>query len=184
MMKPAPLLHGAGGENGKADAAVLARSRKTLQRTPPRCVEPVYAAFTNAIEVVLAETGTTMHQADDLAGLNDGHTAKLLHPDTPSGRVGTWQSVGLLSSAIERLGYRLEVYFTKADEPGTSACGKARSPRTIADDILSRRNLRVRVAESFGRVGGKARAKALSADRRAEIARAAALARWQRRRGS
>ena len=60
---------------------------------------------------------------------------------------------------------------------------------TKAFDIVRRatsgetETLRSAVARKAGKVGGKARAKALSEKRRTEIARKASLARWQRSRG-
>jgi len=46
------------------------------------------------------QLGWSMWLVDDAAGLNDGHYAKLLHADRPSGRQGTWASLHLIISAL------------------------------------------------------------------------------------
>lgn len=44
--------------------------------------------------------GWSMAYLDDRAGGADGHFAKLLHADTPSGRTGTWAVLGLYAQAL------------------------------------------------------------------------------------
>jgi hypothetical protein len=67
--------------------------------------------------------------------------------------------------------------FALAVQIGQEATGQRPKPTAPQPSTMAERGAR------GGRKGGKARAKALSADRRAAIARKAAKARWATRRG-
>lgn len=142
-------------------------------------VTALYRALAGAFELRIVERGLTMQACDDGAGLADGHCAKLLHPAAPSGRQGSWFCLDLLARLLYPAGYDIRVIPRDAD---TSPYRQARPPRELAADLVSRRNLRCRLAEEFGRVGGRVRSQKLSPERRREIAAIAARARWQRRR--
>jgi hypothetical protein len=65
---------------------------------------------------------------------------------------------------------------------GIDACVQAslKPPRELAATIMQRRNLRVRLAEEWGRHGGRSRGKKLPPEQRREQARLAAKARWSK----
>ncbi|QIB35803.1 hypothetical protein [Ancylobacter pratisalsi] len=94
-----------------------------LDRTPPEMqdeasggtiadprrasVSDTYRALVAQIHARIRRLGLPMWQCDDLSGLQDGYTAKLLHPDTPSGRQSRWETLDLLMAAIFPDGYTI-----------------------------------------------------------------------------
>jgi len=76
-----------------SDAASLAK--------PPRHigVTPLYRAICRALQQRIIEVNVTLEECDDLAGVQDGYTAKMLNPDTFSGRQG-WQTIQWLVDAL------------------------------------------------------------------------------------
>lgn len=69
----------------------------------------LYKATVAQIRVRIKELGLTMWQCDDKAGLQDGYTAKLLNPDTPSGRQAGWDTLQLLVDALWPDGFEIEM---------------------------------------------------------------------------
>lgn len=93
-----------------------------LDKTPPDVVEEtpapaapassrrataIYAAITAQLRARIERLGLPMWKCDDLSGLQDGYTAKLLHPDTPSGRQARWETMQLLVDALFPDGYEI-----------------------------------------------------------------------------
>jgi hypothetical protein len=60
----------------------------------------LYRTLIDQIQDRITHVGWTMERCDDAAGLQDGYTAKLLHPDTPSGRMARWETLQLLIDAL------------------------------------------------------------------------------------
>lgn len=71
------------------------RTKAPRQRPIPK----LYRALIHEIRQQLWHRGWTLAQADDASGLNDGHTAHLLTPDSPTGKVGTFYTMDLLVEA-------------------------------------------------------------------------------------
>src|SRR5262249_46872894 len=135
-------------------------------------VSPFYQAVARALEWRIVELGLTMHQVDDASGLQDGHCAKLLHPDTPTGRQASWPSLDLLVGALSRAGYEVLILQKEPSQRLVSASRHASYGKQIstAASIVLRRNLRHQIATEFARYGGFARAKRLSPEERRESA--------------
>jgi hypothetical protein len=70
---------------------------------------PAYRALMLELDRRRIQLRLKMWEVDDLAGLNDGHYAHLLHADRPSGRQGTWASLHLVISALFPMGFDLEL---------------------------------------------------------------------------
>jgi hypothetical protein len=159
--------------------------------TTIREVDPFYVAVIDAVKWWIPALKLTMTDCDDRAGLQDGYTAHLLHPHGPNGRSG-WQMLGLLVAALAReaakqspqwaQGYEIRFEPRSLDVMGLDACRQAPADekRSMAASIVSRRDLRRQLMAELARHGGRTRNKVLSADRRREIARSAAAARWRR----
>ncbi len=80
---------------------------RAAQRLVP--ASAVYVALTAQIHDRIRKLGIPMWQCDDLSGVQDGYTAKMLHPDTPSGRQAGWATLDLLMAAIYPDGFDLIV---------------------------------------------------------------------------
>src|SRR5262249_27655178 len=60
----------------------------------------LYLALVAALERRIRSLGLTMQECDDLSGNEDGYTAKMLHPDTASGRQAQWKTLQNLVTAL------------------------------------------------------------------------------------
>jgi hypothetical protein len=72
---------------------VLMQAATETRETRREAVPAFYRAVTMALAGRIVQLGLTMMDCDHRSGLQDGYTAKLLHPDTPSGRVTRWQTI-------------------------------------------------------------------------------------------
>lgn len=150
---------------------------------------PLYAKFARCIEWEVVAQDRTMAEMDDLSGLQDGYTAKILHADGPNGRQATWPIMNLLVSALLPDDYEIFIQEKNPANPGANACrktGKLRRGKflSMAASVVLRRNLRHQIATEMAAFGGRARAKALTPERRRQIAQKAAAARWAKPRES
>jgi hypothetical protein len=110
-----------------------------------------------------------MWKVDDVAGLQDGHFAKLLHADRRSGRCARWETLNLLVSALWPLGFDVEIKH-KTGDPLTAEKHRLKIWFAAADnDRLSRREL----MRELGRRGAAARMAKLGKRERKKIARRA-----------
>lgn len=63
-------------------------------------VSDVYRALAAQLHDRIRKLGLPMWRCDDLSGVQDGYTAKMLHPDTPSGRQASWPTLDLVMQAL------------------------------------------------------------------------------------
>jgi hypothetical protein len=133
---------------------------------------PVYRALLLECERRRQQLGWSMWQVDDAAGINDGHYAKCLHADRPSGRQAQWSTLNLIVSALFPRGFDLTM------QHKTGGCLTAEGQRmkirfAAADhDRIGRREL----MRELGRRGAKARMAKLGKRQRKKIARIASKA--------
>lgn len=119
-----------------ADAAPAAPTRAG--------VTGFYRAVVEQLHTRIRRLGIPMWRCDDLSGLQDGYTAKLLHPDTPSGRQARWETLQLLVDAIFPDGYEIII----RPKDGTKAAKLQPASNPVVD-------ARVRsVMSMMGRKGG------------------------------
>lgn len=152
---------------------------------------PIYDAIMWEVRKQILELGLTMKQCDDVSGNQDGHTAKMLHPDTPSGRQARWETLQNLVEAIYAGGYKVKIV---AECPiddikaavarilarqGDQLSGLSVAERSRARGIAGKIPIRDYAVEA-GRKGGQARAARLSPWKRRQIARKAGRARHRR----
>lgn len=137
---------------------------------------PLYHAVVLELERRRLASGLSMEQLDELAGTAERSYAKALYPDTESGR----------ASRIEKLQLYVDVLFcegfTLRMMPGggmPTAIGTRRKIQAEAahyDRPTSRRHM-----SELAKLAAAARRLKISPERRQDMARAAANARWGKR---
>lgn len=138
----------------------------------------IYRSLMQALEGRRVELGLSMATATDMAGLPDGYFAKMIYPDTPSGRQARWEQVEVAMVALFGPNFRVDIV---ADEDANRRLLSA--PRV--DDAASGNARKIRHwrhrkhFEELGRLGGQARAK-LPMRKLKAIARKAAKTRRKR----
>jgi hypothetical protein len=153
----------------------------------------IYDAIIWELRNHIRALGLTMQQCDDCAGTQDGYVAKMLHPDTPSGRQARWETLQLVLDAVYPGGFRLRLQPVvgmaairaslnrKLSHGGQMLSGLSINEREAGKGLLGRVALRD-LAREAGRKGGIARRARLTQRQRHRIARRAARARWARHR--
>ena len=107
-------------------------------------VSDVYRAFAAQLHDRIRRLGLPMWRCDDLSGVQDGYTAKMLHPDTPSGRQASWPTLDLMMQALYPDGYTLII---KPNDGGRAL--KLTAPRNPTVDARERA-----IMKKMGRLGG------------------------------
>jgi hypothetical protein len=133
---------------------------------------PLYASLMTQFERRRERLGWTFATLEAEAGIGDGQYAKLLHVDASSGRRGNWPILQVLADTLFAPG-AYELRFV-VHGPGLVLATASRSEKNTRIP----KNMRV-VLAGMASDGGKARAAKLTADRRKEIARLGAEARWR-----
>jgi len=138
------------------------------------------------------ELGLTMEQCDDVSGNQDGFTAKMLAPETKSGRQAQWRTVQNLTDSLMPLGYKLRIVpigspdeiraiiNRKLARLGKELTGLSYQQKIEKINKLGRMQMRD-LARHAGRLGGLSRAKKLTPKQRQRIARKGGKARWLKR---
>ena len=134
----------------------------------------IYRALMVAVEARRLELGLSMDRVNDLAGLQDGYFAKMIYPDTPSGRQAQWATVDLAMEALFGKGY--DVFVVSNSESKRSAVSLDKGASTNA--LKNRHWRHSRHFSDLGARGGAATAKASSSKKRSMRARKASKAFW------
>lgn len=135
----------------------------------------IYHAIIAQVHARIRRLGIPMWKCDDLSGLQDGYSAKLLHPDTPSGRQARWETLQLLLDAVYPEGFVLTIKPRGKGE--NKALAKERN--NVSDQRI--RAVLMALGRQGGIKSGQVRA-ALSQERRAALTEAARKVRWQHKR--
>jgi hypothetical protein len=126
------------------------------------------------IERRRVQLGFSFIDVDNLAGLNDGYLAKMMWPDTPSGRNAGGETVQLVIDALFPKGFEVIIRQKEGavlDEPSIRRMTYlARVPfdRKSQRDLMSK----------YGKRGRAVQLETQTPEQRQEIARRAALKRW------
>ena len=137
---------------------------------------PVYRALMLAIEAKRLDLGIAMATVDDVAGLQDGYYAKMIYPDTPSGRCAQWATVQLVIQALFGEGFAFQISGGSGVMPGAARIDKGASHK-----YLEFRHWRhVDHFRKLGKSGAKALHDSRTPAQRAVAARKAAKARWRK----
>lgn len=136
----------------------------------------LYRGIMLEIERRRLQLGFTFAEVDNLAGTQDGYCAKLMWPDTPSGRIGRWDTLQLIVDALFPEGFEVVV----RAKPGVVLSEVSiRKMAAIARTPFDRKAQR-ELMQDYGKRGGVARAEKLTPEQRREIASKAAKARWSK----
>jgi hypothetical protein len=138
----------------------------------------LYRYIVHEVERRRIELGWPMWKVDDKAGTQDGYFAKIIHPDTPTGRQARWEILQLVVDALFPNGFRVTLEPEKDAMLGVPSIGKGQN--TGAAMIRHWRHSRH--FRELGAKGARAYVEKVSPRRRSAIARRAARARWARQR--
>jgi hypothetical protein len=138
---------------------------------------PLYRMLMMELERRRVALGWPMWKLDDKAGTQDGYYAKMLYPDTPTGRQARWETVQLVVDALFPEGIRQVTL-----EPENDALLTAPSIDKGRDTgaLMVRHWRHSKHFRELGAKGGRAYAEKVSPHRRSAIARRGAQARWKR----
>ena len=131
----------------------------------------LYQSLMTQFERRRERLGWTFATLEAESGLGDGQYAKLLHVGASSGRRGSWPILQIVADTLFTPG----AYELRFVQHGASVLASA--SKSIKNTTIPK-NMRV-VLAGMAAEGGRARAAKLSAQRRSEIARIAAQARWR-----
>jgi hypothetical protein len=130
----------------------------------------IYRAITIELERQRQVLSWSMWQVDDASGVQDGHYAKLLHADRPSGRQVDWKTLQLVVSALFPRGF--DVCITHKTCAPLTAESHRLKVMFASTDKRTRRDL----MSELGKRGAKARMLKLGKRERKKIARVASKA--------
>jgi hypothetical protein len=138
----------------------------------------VYRAIMQVVEARRVELNISMATVVELSGVNEGYYAKMIYPDSPSGRQAQWRQVQDVLEALFGRDFEIKI------EPGTEENRRLLSAPRIDENASGNarkiRHWRHRKHFSeLGRLGGVMRAK-LPKRKLTAIARKANKIRWKR----
>jgi hypothetical protein len=137
-----------------------------------------YRAIMMCCEGRRLEQGLSMAEVDRISGVQEGHYAKLIYPDTPSGRQGRYETVQLIIEALFGTGFLMQI--TPSDAENGRLRTALRIDKGIAANALQIRHWRhKRHFRTLGAAGGKARNQNLTEAERSALARKLNRKRWR-----
>jgi hypothetical protein len=152
------------------------RRRSKLQRKrKEEPIPPIYCAIVLEIERRRQACGISMDEMSELMGTAERAYAKMLYPETSSGRVARWETVQKAVDVLFCDGFRLHL----ERSPGPALTTEGTRRKILASAAFFNRATARQVMAERGRKGGIARAAAMSPEERRESARKAGLARAQ-----
>jgi transcriptional regulator with XRE-family HTH domain len=133
---------------------------------------PLYQALLETLDRQRERRGWPMWRLEERAGLSEAHLSKLLRGE----RLGTWATIQFIADALFPGGVKIKLVAARPErEPFAPA---SMSPQQLKILRAYNRHLLAEIAP----MGGRARAKKLTPERRREIGRIAAAARWKAKR--
>lgn len=151
----------------------------------------IYQAIMWEVRKHSHELGITMRQCDNVSGNQDGYTAKMMHPETNSGRQARWETLQDLVDALYPGGVRITIRPLSSMAQIKTAINRKLAKDTdvlsgvsMADKMakaghLGRMQLRD-LASIAGRKGNESRNRRLTPRQRKIIAKRAIRARWRK----
>lgn len=138
----------------------------------------IYRNLMMALEGRRVELGLSMAAVNDISGVNDGYYAKMLYPDTPSGRQARWEQVHDVVEALFGKGFTVKIVPDEVEN--TRLLSAPRIDENASGNARKIRHWRHRKHfVELGRLGGVMRAK-LPPRKLTAIARKANKIRWKR----
>lgn len=139
-----------------------------------KTIVPLYSALMVELERRRHATGISMDEMSDLMGTADRSYAKMLYPETKSGRVAQWDHVQKAVDVLFADGFELRLLRSKT-APLTSEGTRRKIKQSAA--FYDRKSLSERMREL-----ACLRASILTEEERISIARRAARRRWRKAR--
>lgn len=133
---------------------------------------PLYRALLTTLDRQRERRGWPMWRLEERAGLSEAHLSKLLRGE----RLGTWATLQFIVDALYPGGVVLKLSPAQPQKPLFSPASM--SPQQVKILYAYNRHILAQIAP----MGGRARAQKLSPERRREIGRIAAAARWKGKR--
>lgn len=125
------------------------------------------------------ELGLSMSQVNDITGLHEGYYAKMIYPDTPSGRQARWEQVQLAFEGLFNEGFSISI--TPGDVQNLVLKSMLCSPKNPSANTVQIRHWRHKKHfQKLGSLGGKAFFEGKDKDERSAIMRKRAKKRWRR----
>lgn len=138
----------------------------------------LYRTMMLEIERQRLALGLSMAAVDDLAGTQDGYYAKMIYPDTPSGRQAQWSTVDLVVEAL--FGRECGISLSTSEGFVLSA---PRIDKGASSNALKIRHWRHgRHFRELGAKGARSRNDKMTPAQRSKHARKMNRARWRRAR--
>lgn len=139
----------------------------------------VYRAIMQVVEGRRVELGLSMASVNDLSGVNDGYYAKMIYPDTPSGRQARWEQVQDVVEAL--FGQNFTINIVADENENTRLRSAPRIDETVSGNARKIRHWRHRKHfQVLGVLGAKTRNENLTPEQRSRSARKAVNVRWKR----
>lgn len=143
----------------------------------------IYRELMAVLEGRRVELGLSMATVNDLAGLQDGFFAKMLYPDTPSGRQARWETVQLAVEALFGKGFSVQIV-ADAEENRRLTTAPVIDAGASANARQIRHWRHTKHFVNLGRLGGLARAAKHGGKKLSRIASKAQKKRWKRARAA
>ncbi len=136
----------------------------------------LYNAIVLELERRRLHVGISMERMSDLAGSAERSYAKILYPDTVSGRVARWETLQAYMQVLFCEGFVLRI------EPTTTGMLTAEGTkrRILQEAATWDRSSRRRLMRDLAKLAVEARQRKLSPERRSEMARHAACEKWRK----
>lgn len=139
----------------------------------------IYRALMEVFEGRRIELGLSMASVNDLSGVNDGYYAKMIYPDTPSGRQARWEQVQDVFEALFGTDFEVQIIAKNWREPSMLGTLK----KDLSTNSLQVRHWRHRSHfKKLGREGGRKRFIGKTETEISEMQREVALKRWRNHR--
>jgi hypothetical protein len=139
----------------------------------------IYRSLMQALEGRRVELGLSMATVTDMAGVSDGYYAKMIYPDTPSGRQARWEQVEDVVVALFGRGFTLVI--VPDQEQNRVLQSALCSKKDLSANAVNIRHWRhKRHFQTLGSKGGKAFFAGKDKDERSAIMRKRAKKQWRR----
>lgn len=148
------------------------KKRRRKKKNRGKVIVPFYRALMLELECRRQATGISMEQMNELMGNAERSYAKMLHPETPSGRLARWPTIQKAIDVLFMDGFRLRIERSN-DGPLTTAGTRERIHNSAR--FYDRRLFREHMSEI-----ASVRARIIPPEKLSAIGRKAAKARWRK----
>jgi hypothetical protein len=141
----------------------------------------IYMSLMEQIDLRRRKLKLPAWKLDDLSGLEDGYSQKMLHADAPSGRQAGWRMIDYVVGALYPRGVRVVLVPCRKKRIPDTAGMNGKKPRNFDTTQPAPKGVRDYLRErhrELGKKGGRARMASMTKKQRRALGRRAALVRW------